>query len=298
MGEPRVQSQRREGGLAAAIKEALSSLPPLTPLPELVAHLILKFSRTDILDHLVAFRMDLYRATPTFAVLPLCASTTYGNTRVLDWWRGCGALPRREREQQYGADALDGASRAGLVHVLEWWRASGLPLRYSERALEAASAHGHLAVLDWWRAAHDAAPAYAPLDLRPGKAVLLAAQSGCAASLAWWHASGLPFPHADAVARIASNHGHVHVLQLWLELNGASMIFDNQVLVGATKNGYVDVLAWWKRSGLHVEYKTCDIEEALEDAVAGSEDAVRRWWEDNGLNLGVGMDEWMEVKTL
>jgi hypothetical protein len=77
------------------------------------------------------------------------------------------------------------------------------------------------------------------------------------------------------------------------------MIFDNQVLVGATKNGHASVLEWWKRSGLSVEYKTCDIEEAMEDAVGGGgEGEVREWWSRNGLNLGVGTSEWMKVKTL
>lgn len=63
--------------------------------------------------------------------------------------------------------------------------------------------------------------------------------------------------------------------------------------------GHADVLEWWKRSGLKVEYKTCDIEEALEDGVEGARgDAVRRWWALNGLNLGVGTSEWMRVKVL
>ncbi|KZZ92766.1 Flavoprotein [Ascosphaera apis ARSEF 7405] len=240
------------------IKESLSAIEPLKPLPDLVSHLILKFSRTDILDYLVT------------------------------------SIPRKE----YGPDAVDGASRAGFVNVLEWWRTSGLPLLYTERALEAASAQGHISVLEWWKNTHDTAPSYAPIELKPGKSVLLAAQSGCIESLAWWDASAVTYSHGECVARIASNHGHVHVLQMWYELKGASMIFDNQVLVGATKNGYVDVLEWWKRSGLRVEFKTCDIEEAIEDAVSGAEDRVRQWWEASGLNLGVGMNEWMKVKTL
>jgi len=56
--------------------------------------------------------------------------------------------------------------------------------------------------------------------------------------------------------------------------------------------GYANVLEWWKRTGLRVEYKICDVEEALEDGVddvRGEE--VRRWWALNGLNLGVGTSE-------
>jgi hypothetical protein len=62
-------------------------------------------------------------------------------------------------------------------------------------------------------------------------------------------------------------------------------------------------LQWWKdvsrKTGLRVEYKTCDIEEAMEDAVGGGgEGEVREWWGRNGLNLGVGTGEWMRVKSL
>jgi hypothetical protein len=134
--------------------------------------------------------------------------------------------------------------------------------------------------------------------MKIGKSVLLAAQYGRTAALEWWDKSGIPFSHAESVARIASTHGHVAVLDLWNRLKGSKLIFDNQVLVGATKNGHVDVLEWWRRSGLRVEFKTCDIEEALEDAVSGSEERVRQWWERNGLNLGVGTSEWMKVKVL
>jgi len=48
-----------------------------------------------------------------------------------------------------------------------------------------------------------------------------------------------------------------------------------------------------------VAYKTCDIEEALEDGVEGEKGrVVRRWWARNGLNLGVGTSEWMRTKVL
>ncbi|KMP01111.1 hypothetical protein CIRG_01251 [Coccidioides immitis RMSCC 2394] len=211
-----------------------------------------------------------------------------------EWWRNCPDLPTND----YLPDALDGASRAGFIHVLEWWRKSGLPLRYTERALESASAEGQIAVLDWWKRVSESSAYSDPVPLKIGKSVLLAAQSGKTASLAWWDRSGIPYSHGESVARIASTHGHVPVLELWYRRKGSKIIFDNQVLVGATKNGHVDVLEWWRRSGLRVEFKTCDIEEALEDAVSGAEDRVRRWWERNGLNLGVGTSEWMKVKVL
>ncbi|KAE8151380.1 hypothetical protein BDV25DRAFT_94989 [Aspergillus avenaceus] len=283
-------------GSSAAIKKRIDSLPRWKPLSDLACHLIFKFSRTDILSYLTENHLDLLWTTSRLTNLPYRASAIYGNPNILTWWHDAPQLPTKE----YIADAMDGASRAGYVNVLEWWRTSGLELRYTERALESASAEGRVAVLEWWKNASANAPASKPIPLKVGKSVLLAAQSGRTASLAWWDASGIPYSHAESVARIASTHGHVHVLDFWYQLKGAKMIFDSQVLVGPTKNGHDNVLEWWRRSGLRVEFKTCDIEEALEDAdpVSGAEERVRRWWGRNGLNLGVGTSEWMKTKVL
>ncbi|KAL4929052.1 uncharacterized protein BDV17DRAFT_82462 [Aspergillus undulatus] len=283
-------------GSFAAIKKRIDSLPRWKPLSDLACHLIFKFSRTDILSHLTENHLDLLWTTSRLTNIPYRASAIYGNPKILTWWRDAPALPNKE----YIADAMDGASRAGFVDVLEWWRTSGLELRYTERALESASAEGRVTVLDWWKRSAASATRANPLPLKVGKSVLLAAQSGRTASLAWWDASGIPYTHAETVARIASTHGHVHVLDFWYKLKGAKMIFDCQVLVGPTKNGHDNVLEWWRRSGLRVEFKTCDIEEALEDAdpVSGAEERVRRWWARNGLNLGVGTSEWMKTKVL
>ncbi|KAL4922447.1 hypothetical protein BDW62DRAFT_207720 [Aspergillus aurantiobrunneus] len=283
-------------GSFAAIKKRIDSLPRWKPLSDLACHLIFKFSRTDILSYLTENHLDLLWTTSRLTNIPYRASAIYGNPKILTWWRDAPALPNKE----YIADAMDGASRAGFVNVLEWWRTSGLELRYTERALESASAEGRVGVLDWWKKAAETTSRTRPLLLKVGKSVLLAAQSGRTASLAWWDASGIPYTHAESVARIASTHGHVHVLDLWYKLKGAKMIFDCQVLVGPTKNGHDNVLEWWRRSGLRVEFKTCDIEEALEDAdpVSGAEERVRRWWARNGLNLGVGTSEWMKTKVL
>ncbi|CAI7570315.1 unnamed protein product [Penicillium glandicola] len=283
-------------GSFAAIKKRIDALPRWKPLSDLACHLIVKFSRTDILSYLTENHLDLLWTTSRLTNIPYRASAIYGNPNVLTWWRDAPALPNKE----YMADAVDGASRAGFIDVLDWWLHSGLPLRYSERALEAASAEGRVPVLAWWKAASANASPSNPLPLKVGKSVLLAAQSGRTASLAWWDASGIAYSHAENVARIASTHGHVHVLEFWYKLKGPKMIFDNQVLVGPTKNGHDHVLQWWKSCGLRVEFKTCDIEEALEDAdpSSGAEGRVRRWWERNGLNLGVGTSEWMRSKLM
>jgi hypothetical protein len=289
------------------IEEHFASNPPsrsapLSPLSPLATKLIFKHSLTSLLTYLAYHQKDIFYPSFGLTLLPHKASFIYNSLAILDWWRSCSAVLTKE----YGPEALDGASRAGFVDVLDWWLHSGLRLQYTEKALESASAKGHVHVLDWWKRASDLrsqGPEADQLPLKVGKSILLAAQSGRTESISWFHHSNLPYSHSESVARLASTHGHVNVLELWRQLKGSKMIFDNQVLVGATKNGHAEVLEWWKNAcrdhGFVVEYKTCDIEEAMEDAVGGGgEGEVREWWGRNGLNLGVGTGEWMRVKTL
>lgn len=270
-------------------------------LSKLCIKLIMRFAMTDLLAHLEASHKDLFWATFGQTFLPDKASSVFGRTEILDYWRTSPSFLNKE----YNSEALDGASRAGFVNVLEWWQHSGLPLKFTEAALEQASGQGHISVLEWWKAQSTAvgdssvSVDSSKVRLKPGKSICYATQNGHTDAVHWWLRSGIAFPHEDTVAKLASTHGHVDILQIWYELKGSKMIFDNQVLVGATKSGNVAVLEWWKQSGLKVEYKTCDVEEALEDGYEGEREVqVRRWWAQNGLNLGVGTSEWMKTKVL
>lgn len=295
--------------------------------------LIIKFEATDILSYLEKNHKDLFKATFSHCILPNKASAVHGKTSILEWWY---TSPSFSTNKEYTNEAMDGASQAGFTQVLEWWRQSGLPLRYTEAALEQASAKGKIDVLEWWRKAglHHHGNSYStvpenwygrllpeipssllfsgsgsgggqavddgPLRLKVGKSISYAAQHGEVETIRWWDRSGIPYAHEESVARLASAYGHVGVLELWKELKGEKMIYDNQVLVGPTRNGHEDVLEWWKNSGFRVEYRPCDIEEALEDASNDIDGpAVRSWWSENGLDLGVGtISEWMQVKVL
>ena len=273
-------------------------------LSKLCIKLIMRFAMIPLLVYLEAEHKDLFWAMFGQTFLPDKASSVFGRTEILEFWRTSPSFLTKE----YTTEALDGASRAGFVEVLEWWSAASLPLKFTEAALEQASSRGHIQVLEWWKrisATTTTASPSSPEDdnsrpiLKPGKSICYATQSGHLPVLEWWTTSGLPFPHEDTVAKLASTHGHVSILQFWHALKGSKIIYDNQVLVGASKNGHVAVLEWWKKSGLRVEYKTMDVEEALEDGVEGPRgDGVRRWWARNGLNLGVGTSEWMKVKVL
>jgi hypothetical protein len=279
------------------------------------------YGRTEILEW--------WRTSPSFLKKDYTAEAIDGASKsgfvhVLDWWRK-SSLPLK-----YTEAALEQASSKGNILVLEWWREASMHQgsyhidsdnsKYGSTVLR----HRHHSPPmpanrqlspDTRLSQEPAAAAVeaAPLRLKVGKSIIAAAQNGQAATIMWWDKSGIPYSHSEAVAKIASAYGHVNVLETWKELKGEkfAMSFDNQVLVGPTKNGFVCVLEWWKeqtmleRAGdgrLRVEYKTCDIEEALEDSVGSQggegEDEVRKWWARNGLNLGVGTSEWMKVKLL
>ena len=270
-------------------------------LSKLCTKLIMRFALTPVLAYLEANHRNLFWDTFGHTFLPDKASSVFGRTEILEFWRTSPSFLTKE----YNNEALDGASRAGFVNILEWWQNSGLPLKFTEAALEQASSQGRLPVLEWWKKQSTAVDDNSTnvdsskIRLKPGKSICYATQNGHTDIVRWWMQSGIPFPHEDTVAKLASTHGHVEILQIWHELKGSKMIFDNQVLVGATKSGNVKVLEWWRQSGLKVEYKTCDVEEALEDGFEGERGVeVRRWWARNGLNLGVGTSEWMKTKFL
>lgn len=316
---PKTQMQRLEWALLTYPYSDMNKLfdkENPTRISRLCIELIMRFAMVPVLRHLENNHKDLFWSTFGHAFLPHKASV-FGKPELLEYWRTSPTFLTKE----YSADAMDNASRFNSLRALDWWYASSLPLKYTEAALEQASSQGHIQVLQWWKehsryrsvpaspttpistTAHaEKAATQAPprdLALKVGKSITYATQSGNLAAIHFWVTSTIPFSHEDTIAKLASTHGHTHILAYWRKLRGEKMLFDNQVLVGPTKMGHVDVLEWWKHSGLRVEYKTCDIEEALEDGVEGERgDGVRRWWAMNGLNLGVGTSEWMRVKVL
>jgi hypothetical protein len=161
-------------------------------------------------------------------------------------------------------------------------------------------------VLEWWR---DAAAQDDKVVLRPGRSLLWATQHGQADVLRWWDASGIPAAHGDSVAKMASRWGQVEVLETWRRLKGDDkLVFDAEVLVSPTIFKHLAVLEWWRNfahgelEGMEgrkqmVEFRTCNIEEALEDSI-GDQSAVRRWWTQNGLNLGLRDEEWLKTRYL
>ncbi|PSR79959.1 hypothetical protein BD289DRAFT_374824 [Coniella lustricola] len=291
-----------------AICKRLAQAPnSFRELSALATKLIFKFTLIDVLRYIEKNCPHIFKCFDG-KTIPTKASAYYPRTEILDWWLTSPSF----LEKQYDAEALDYASQHGYVHILRWWARSGLPLKYSTTALEQASARGHIEVLDWWRdtggSGHNRVGD--EVELKPGKAILVATQYGRLDVISWWVNSGLRFAHEEQVCKVASKYGQVGVLELWRKLKGDDKItFDIQILTEPTLHSHIGVLDWWAgyahgelqdmdgRRAKKVEYRMMDIEEALEDAF-GDQTNIRRWWVEHGLNLGIGTTAWMSPREL
>ncbi|KAG0699379.1 hypothetical protein DFH29DRAFT_1002067 [Suillus ampliporus] len=236
-----------------------------------------RFGYVNVLEFFVTQYHPVFLSTFKDDLIPFHASK-HGRTAVLSWWKhGFQQHPDLVHPPKPGsiARAIDRASRSGQVESLDWWVSSGLPLDYTEAALEGASAKNRIDV---------------------GRVMELASQAGHVDVLKWWATSQVEYTYDRHVMHHASCVGKVEVLQWWLG-SGLQIIFDQDVLTGATRHNRSEVLEWWDKSGLPIQYRMCDIEEALEDAIGGG-DKARRWWKNKGVDFHADDKEWMKLQNL
>lgn len=253
-----------------------------------------RFGYVNVLEFFVTQYRPVFLSIFKDDLIPFHASK-HGRTAVLSWWKhGFEQHSDLVHPPKPGsiARAIDRASRSGQVESLDWWVTSGLPLDYTEAALEGASAKNRVDVLEWWKYQHLANN----LPLKVGRVMELASQAGHVDVLKWWATSQLEYTYDRHVMHHASCVGKVEVLQWWLG-SGLQIIFDQDVLTGATRHNRSEVLEWWDKSGLPIQYRMCDIEEALEDAIGGG-DKARRWWKNKGVDFNANDKEWMKLQNL
>ncbi|KAM7186029.1 hypothetical protein V8F20_011564 [Naviculisporaceae sp. PSN 640] len=267
------------------------------------------YGRTDILDWWAKSPSFLEKQYDSEA---LNGASMRGFVQVLEWWRRSG-LPLK-----YTEAAFEMASSKGHLHVLEWWREACIqdPSRVvikPGRSLLAAAQWGQCEVIRWWEESG------IPVDHQDGVCKMASRWGQVKVLELWRQLKGDDKISFDNQILIEPTvHAHVPVLEWWRkyahgELPGMDRNFghegDEEQQQGAAgrraskdeqqdksqKNKSKSQQSIQERK--RVEYKTMDIEEALEDSL-GDQTKVRRWWAENGLNLGLGTSEWMKVRYL
>jgi putative NIF3 family GTP cyclohydrolase 1 type 2 len=271
----------------------VSCEPTLQPPTPLGARLIVRFSYINILDYLFHHCRPVFGEIFDCHLIPKTAAL-HGRVDALNWWQTMHEKYPEDfpaPDPHAIAEAIDGASRTGHVESLDWWLESGLPFEYTEAALEQASSKNQLDVLEWWREQRTRLP------LKVGRVMDTASAQGHVPALAWWTHSGLDYTYDRQALYHASCNGHIDVLQWWVN-SGLQLFFDQDVLVGATRYDRAEVLHWWDKSGLPVQYRMCDIEEALEDVIGGGGERARKWWKGKGVDFNADDKEWMKLQNL
>ncbi|KAK7467153.1 hypothetical protein VKT23_004212 [Stygiomarasmius scandens] len=249
--------------------------PVAHPPTQIGADTVIRFGYVNVLEFFLSHHHNLFLSVFQGDLIPIRASR-YGRINVLSWWKhGFEQHPDLVPRPKPGsvAEAIHAASRRGQTNSLDWWVSSGIPLEYTEAALNYASAKNQVAVLEWWKQQYK----NSGLQLKIGQVMDAASAAG----------------HVEV---LECCNGKVEVLEWWLG-SGLQLIFDQDVLTSATRLNRAEVLEWWDKSGLPVQYRMCDIEEALEDAIGGGQD-TRRWWKLKGVDFSANDKEWMKLQNL
>ena len=224
----------------------------------------------------------------------------YGHVRILQWLKDNDILRACYMyNNKYNIKAMDVASANGQVNVLDWWFKSGLkPLRYSENAISSAFDNDHGTVLKWWIESgldiqfSKKSLAFNSLNLRDKiKSIFIEAfRNGNLDMMQKYADMHLPLPQKDDSETWLRNkikflnnisHGIVHTpsdnFMRWLEENDLDAYLSKPINI-ASMNGDIDVLNWWKNSGLDLCYSFDSIDHAHNIEVLD-------WWKNSGLAL-------------
>ncbi|KAI9331322.1 hypothetical protein BDR26DRAFT_870293, partial [Obelidium mucronatum] len=205
---------------------------------------------------------------------------------------------------EYSASALDEAAANGHSIVLWWFKSKGLTLKFTTKAVDSASQNGHLHILDWWRQNIPAEDWIWSND-----AIDFAARCNHILVLKWWIDSGLRLKYSPDLVNNASRIGNIEVLNWWISQNKLAIFVDEKAMDHAStvevlnfwnsdkvraRTGYpkwtsnsmklaseagrIDLLNWWKQSGLKPRWTS----KAMDYASANGHIEVLQWWLDSG----------------
>ncbi|KAI9342101.1 hypothetical protein DFJ73DRAFT_762300 [Zopfochytrium polystomum] len=103
-----------------------------------------------------------------------------------------------------------------------------------------ASYYGFPEVLQWWMESG--------LEIKFDKEAVTRNKRDDVEGLQW--DSGLPLMYDEEAVRRASYHGHINVLQWWKD----SGLEFKAAIDGASERGKAEVLQWWKDSGYELKF--------------------------------------------
>ncbi|KNE69321.1 hypothetical protein AMAG_13693 [Allomyces macrogynus ATCC 38327] len=190
------------------------------------------------------------------------------------------------------------ASFRGRLDLLAMREKLAFPLTDIRGALYCATRGGHVTVLDWWRAR---VPDPLPVSWNLVEAAC-ACVTGEPATLDWWLASGILVPEFidDVVLGygldVATRMGHARVLEYAARQEYVQMPREHMGGLDApSAGGFVEVLEWWRKSGMPVTYST----RALTAASEAGHVHVLEWWGKSGLQLKLprDLDAWVGKLT-
>ncbi|KAJ3786248.1 hypothetical protein GGU10DRAFT_176358 [Lentinula aff. detonsa] len=199
---------------------------------------------------------------------------------------------------------VDIVIRFGYIHVLQYVCSHHRKIflsKFHDTIPTRASHYGRTTVLSWWKHELEKHPDIVTKikAASMAEAVDAASRSGQIASLDWWMTCGYPFEFTEAALESASIKNQIAVLDWWKQQHKSNRVSlkIGKVMESATRHNKAQVLDWWDKSGLPIQYRMCDIEEALEDAIGGG-DNTRKWWQAKGVDFNANDKEWMKLQNL
>ncbi|KAJ3037810.1 hypothetical protein HDV00_001311 [Rhizophlyctis rosea] len=297
MSAPQEDVTEKEPALINGFTLSLVSETPMLPiLPIEIINQILLSHPPD--DPIIAFRIGVLLsvrhgyselrdyAIPLLATMDratLDSASEKAQIDLLDWWLRWARKGGRGRELKYTAKAMDSASCRGHLSVLDWWSNSGLTLLFTKEAVQGPIAAGREDVLTWWKQRR----LFMAPELAEVEVLALASEHGHVHILEWWKTSGMELEHFLSRGWMASEgykawenasaQGHVEVLEWWKH-SGLPFGSVRSAIVAASTKGHVAVLEWYSTNG----YDLCEIcygKTPLDGASRNGHMAVLEWWE-------------------